>query len=48
VVEEDEPESSGSWCLFDPRGTSNCGFESSEQCMENRAGIGGSCQRNIN
>jgi len=38
----------GSWCLHDSRGGVNCGFRSFEQCMANRAGIGGSCQRNTN
>lgn len=40
------PAMAESWCLHDSRGGLNCGFQSYRQCMANRAGIGGTCQRN--
>jgi hypothetical protein len=40
------PATAAAWCLYDPRGGSNCGFYSFEQCMEGQSGVGGSCQRN--
>jgi hypothetical protein len=38
----------GSWCLYDTKGTTNCGFHSYEQCMATLSGLGGSCVRNPN
>jgi hypothetical protein len=36
----------GSWCAYDVRGGTNCGFHSYAQCMANISGIGGSCSPN--
>jgi hypothetical protein len=36
----------GSWCAYDFKGGTNCGFHSYGQCQSNISGIGGSCQRN--
>ena len=38
----------GSWCAYDVRGGTNCGFHSYAQCMANISGIGGSCTPNPN
>jgi hypothetical protein len=36
----------GSWCAYDVRGGTNCGFHSYAQCMANISGIGGTCSPN--
>jgi hypothetical protein len=36
----------GSWCAYDVRGGTNCGFHSYAQCMANISGIGGNCSPN--
>ena len=37
----------GSWCLYDTKGTTNCGFHSYKQCRDTVSGIGGYCSRNL-
>ena len=34
------------WCARYPRGVSNCGFHSFQQCMATVSGIGGFCEPN--
>jgi Protein of unknown function (DUF3551) len=35
------------WCAdYSPDNGENCGFSTYQQCMQNVAGIGGSCERN--
>jgi uncharacterized protein DUF3551 len=36
----------GSWCAYDVRGGTNCGFYSFAQCRANLSGIGGNCVPN--
>ena len=36
----------GSWCAYDTKGTTNCGFYSYAQCMATLSGLGGSCVPN--
>jgi hypothetical protein len=36
----------GTWCARYPRGSSNCGFYSFDQCQATVRGIGGFCQQN--
>ncbi len=33
----------GSWCAYDTKGTTNCGYYSYAQCMAALSGLGGSC-----
>jgi hypothetical protein len=34
------------WCSIYTGGSSNCGFSTYKQCMDNVSGIGGFCQEN--
>ena len=36
----------GSWCAYDVRGGTNCGFHSFAQCRADLSGIGGNCVPN--
>ena len=36
----------GSWCAYDTKGTTNCGYYSYAQCMAALSGLGGSCVPN--
>jgi Protein of unknown function (DUF3551) len=38
----------GTWCAYDTKGTTNCGFYSYAQCMAALSGLGGSCVPNPN
>jgi hypothetical protein len=38
----------GTWCAYDTKGTTNCGFYSYAQCMATLSGLGGSCVPNPN
>jgi hypothetical protein len=36
----------GTWCAYDTRGGTNCGFHTFAQCQADISGIGGSCSLN--
>jgi hypothetical protein len=36
----------GTWCAYDTRGGTNCGFHNYAQCRADISGIGGFCNRN--
>jgi hypothetical protein len=36
----------GTWCAYDTRGGTNCGFHNYAQCRADISGIGGTCGHN--